>query len=368
MKIISSITIFENTTTYDRPTFTINHPKVNGHFEKTDIKLTRIESLTGKHIIATHPEGQATTKSALCKRATRTNKMMTTKGGKFYTGIKLTTYGSITVDVIINDNKVVASILDTDGKFNNNVWTHVSFERMEANAKGIYYTTKKFSRNASDLEGVALEGEPDSEILTLERDIMELMTKLASKKNTRSMQNIANKAVALYSEIHDQYQEQEVAAINGIDNGRVIEDQLSKEIKKLTREESDFINAPKTVDETTFDNENNDDCKVLANQPEQEEQPMNMMDAIEEAYQEPQEPIRSREAMQAIGEWLDDYADAAEGAQARLREAIENIDFAGMDRDEAYQAIGVENSRLAVSRIPKPTAQLRRVNWYDEVA
>lgn len=148
-------------------------------------------------------------------------------------------------------------------------------------------------------------------------------------------------------------------------------DEFEQECEAVpANEESDFINAPKTVDETTFDNENNDESKVLANhnQQEQEEQLMNMMDAIEEAYQEPQEPIRSREAMQAIGEWLDDYADAAEGAQARLREAIESIDFAGMDRDEAYQAIGAENSRLAVSRMPKPTTQLRRVNWYDEVA
>ncbi|MCO4201231.1 hypothetical protein M2R28_16315 [Aeromonas hydrophila] len=134
-------------------------------------------------------------------------------------------------------------------------------------------------------------------------------------------------------------------------------------------EESDFINAPKTVDETTFDNENNDDHKVLANQSEQEqEEPMNMMDALDEVYQEPQKPIRSREAMQAIGEWLDDYADAAEGAHARLREAIDNIDYAGMSRCEAFEAIGVENRRLAVSRIPKPTASIRRVNWYDEAA
>ncbi|CAJ1785478.1 hypothetical protein [Aeromonas jandaei] len=95
---------------------------------------------------------------------------------------------------------------------------------------------------------------------------------------------------------------------------------------------------------------------------------MNMMDTIEEAHQEPQEPIRSREAMQAIGEWLDDYADAAESAQARLREAIENIDFAGMNRDEAFEAIGIENRRLAVSRMPKPITSIRRVKWYDEVA
>ncbi|MGL5396286.1 hypothetical protein [Aeromonas veronii] len=131
--------------------------------------------------------------------------------------------------------------------------------------------------------------------------------------------------------------------------------------------------APKTDDQSAFVEVKHDEyyeSKVLANhnQQEQEEQPMNMMDAIEEAYQEPQEPMRSREVMRAIGEWLDDYADAAEGAQARLRDAIENIDFAGMDRNEAYHAIATENSRLAVSRMPKPTTQLRRVNWYDEVA
>ncbi len=68
--------------------------------------------------------------------------------------------------------------------------------------------------------------------------------------------------------------------------------------------------APKTDDQSAFVEVKHDEyyeSKVLANhnQQEQEEQPMNMMDAIEEAYQEPQEPMRSREVMRAIGEWLD---------------------------------------------------------------
>lgn len=134
-------------------------------------------------------------------------------------------------------------------------------------------------------------------------------------------------------------------------------------------EESDFINAPKTVDETTF-YDVDDSNKVLAIELEQEPQlqiEMNMMDAIEEAHQEPQEPAKSREVMQAIGAWLEDYADATENAQARLREAIENIDFTGMNRDEAFGAISSENTRLSIARMPK-AKKLHRDNWHDQAA
>lgn len=124
---------------------------------------------------------------------------------------------------------------------------------------------------------------------------------------------------------------------------------FEKECAVPANEESDFINAPKTVDETTFDNESNDDRKVLAIELEQE----------------PQEPARSREAMQAIGEWLEDYADAPAGPQARLKQAIGNIDFTGMDRDEAFDAIGSENTRLSLARMPK-AKKLHRDNWHDE--
>ncbi|PKQ78978.1 hypothetical protein CJP16_09500 [Aeromonas sobria] len=126
----------------------------------------------------------------------------------------------------------------------------------------------------------------------------------------------------------------------------------------------------KTDDQIAFVEVKHDEIKVLANQSdaEQEEPAMNMMDAIEEAHQEPQEPAKSREVMQAIGAWLEDYADAAEGAQARLREAIENIDFTGMDdRDEAFGAIASENTRLSIARMPKPK-KLHRDNWHDEAA
>ncbi len=95
---------------------------------------------------------------------------------------------------------------------------------------------------------------------------------------------------------------------------------------------------------------------------------MNMMDTIEEAHQqEPQEPARSREVMQAIGEWLEDYADTSESVQARLREAIGNLDFSGMDREEAFEAIGEENRRLCVAYMPKPK-KLHRVNFHDDAA
>jgi hypothetical protein len=144
---------------------------------------------------------------------------------------------------------------------------------------------------------------------------------------------------------------------------------FEKECTVPANEESDFINAPKTVDETTFDNESND-RKVLAIELEQEPQvqiEMNMMDAIEEAHQEPQEPARSREVMKAIWEWMEDYADAPAGPQARLKQAIGNIDFTGMDRDEAFDAIGSENTRLSLARMPK-AKKLHRDNWHDQAA
>jgi hypothetical protein len=108
----------------------------------------------------------------------------------------------------------------------------------------------------------------------------------------------------------------------------------------------------KTDDQIAFVEVKHDEIKVLANQSdaEQEEPAMNMMDAIEE-----------------IGAWLEDYADATENAQARLREAIENIDFTGMNRDEAFGAISSENTRLSIARMPK-AKKLHRDNWHDQAA
>jgi hypothetical protein len=109
--------------------------------------------------------------------------------------------------------------------------------------------------------------------------------------------------------------------------------------------------ATKTDDQIAFVEVKHDEIKVLANQSDAEQE----------------EPARSREAMQAIGEWLEDYADAAEGAQARLHEAIGNTDFTGMTREEAFDAIGTENTRLSIARMPKPK-KLHRDNWHDEAA
>ncbi|MFM5008353.1 hypothetical protein ACEUB7_07480 [Aeromonas veronii] len=357
----TSVRIFLNEKTTAVPHAVIYFPR-NGikfgksNFTKIEFDLTSFDTVSGVDLKETRP---VTVKSDSRKyHNSRAAALREVGKGKYFSGRwSIGEHRSITIDLALTGDRCVGTVICEQKKKTpisavmkregiNGTEIRLEFNNTRSAAmaaKMVIESTKTVSNEKGELS--------HAEIIEMIKGDKDLYHKVACiiRRDRASRVPRENNCVKRSERFLEEF-EQECEAVPA-------------------NEESDFINAPKTVDETTFDNENNDDHKVLANQSEQEqEEPMNMMDAIDEAYQEPQKPIRSREAMQAIGEWLDDYADAAEGAQARLREAIDNIDFIMMNHDEAFEAIRVENSRLAVSRIPKPTAPIRRVNWYDEAA